>query len=61
MFVFSLLFPSTRRFRAFYMKLIVTEQVMDWHAAVVKATSWSRGFWEHGGFVGAHRAAAGLA
>ena len=44
----------------FYWELGIAERVMDWHAATVKVTSWLRGFWVYGGFVGAHRAAAGL-
>lgn len=52
---------SFRRFRTYYLELGIAERVMDWHATTVKMTSWLRGFWEYGGFVGAHRAAAGLA
>lgn len=55
------LISSWWRFRSLYMELGVAERLMDWHAETVKMTSWFRGFWEYGGFVGAHRAAAGLA
>lgn len=55
------LISSWWRFRTFYLELGAAERVMDWHAETVKITSWLRGFWEYGGFVGAHRAAAGLA
>jgi len=59
----SLILPDVtpRRFRTFYLEMGIAERVMDWHAATVKMTSWLRGFWVYGGFVGAHRAAAGLA
>ncbi|KAF9650900.1 ABC1-domain-containing protein [Thelephora ganbajun] len=55
------LISSWWKFRMFYLELGIAERVMDWHAATVKMTSWLRGFWVYGGFVGAHRAAAGLA
>ncbi|KAF9792945.1 ABC1-domain-containing protein [Thelephora terrestris] len=54
------LISSWWRFKTFYLELGIAERVMDWHAETVKMTSWLRGFWKHGGFVGAHRAAAGL-